>query len=180
MTLLEGLRSGLRNDAPDGALAMRQRWRLAELRCDGYAFTLLSRIAGALEATGGAEALAAAAESSWALPAGALVLGVRALGLSGFQGAECAALDAELAAWQKAGILATRVRRLPACASVVVVLARAAARWRLHCRACCLQRLRRCQALRGRGAFASRVERIQCNVCKQRSAQLLTDMTIFI
>lgn len=42
-TLASGLAPGLRNDAPDNAIAMRQRWRLAELRAEEYAFVLLSR-----------------------------------------------------------------------------------------------------------------------------------------
>lgn len=41
--------SGLRNDAPDAALAMRQRWRLAEVKCEDYAFVLLSRGINKLE-----------------------------------------------------------------------------------------------------------------------------------
>lgn len=41
--------SGLRNDAPDAALAMRQRWRLAEVRAEDYAFVLLSRLINSLE-----------------------------------------------------------------------------------------------------------------------------------
>jgi phosphoglucan,water dikinase len=40
----DGLSSGQRNDAPDSAIAMRQRWRLAELRAEEYAFVLLSRL----------------------------------------------------------------------------------------------------------------------------------------
>ena len=34
--------AGLRNDAPDGSMAMRQRWRLAEIRAEDYAFVLFS------------------------------------------------------------------------------------------------------------------------------------------
>jgi hypothetical protein len=41
--------SGLRNDAPDAALAMRQKWRLAEVKAEDYAFVLLSRLDNALE-----------------------------------------------------------------------------------------------------------------------------------
>jgi hypothetical protein len=41
--------SGLRTDAPDAALAMRQRWRLAEVKCEDYAFVLLSRCINKLE-----------------------------------------------------------------------------------------------------------------------------------
>jgi hypothetical protein len=47
--LLRALSSGLRNDAPDAALAMRQRFRLAELRCEEYLFVLMSRFMNALE-----------------------------------------------------------------------------------------------------------------------------------
>ena len=44
----DGLASGQRNDAPDSAIAMRQRWRLAELRAEEYAFVLLSRLLSVL------------------------------------------------------------------------------------------------------------------------------------
>ena len=41
--------AGLRNDAPDGAIAMRQRWRLCEIRAEEVAFVLLSRFTNALQ-----------------------------------------------------------------------------------------------------------------------------------
>ena len=47
--LLRALASGLRNDAPDEALSMRQRYRLAELRCEEYLFVVMSRFINALE-----------------------------------------------------------------------------------------------------------------------------------
>ncbi len=47
--LAQGLSSGLRNDAPDSALTMRQRWRLAEGKCAEYSFTLLSRFLNKLD-----------------------------------------------------------------------------------------------------------------------------------
>jgi hypothetical protein len=47
--IASGLSSGLRNDAPDGALSMRQKWRLAEIRCEDYAFMLLSRMVNLVE-----------------------------------------------------------------------------------------------------------------------------------
>lgn len=47
--LSSGLSAGLRNDAPDKALAMRQRWRLAEIRCEDYIFMLMSRFINSLE-----------------------------------------------------------------------------------------------------------------------------------
>ncbi len=40
----------MRNDAPDDSMAMRQRWRLAEIRCEDYAFVLTSRFINLLEA----------------------------------------------------------------------------------------------------------------------------------
>lgn len=58
--LLRALSSGLRNDAPDGALSMRQRFRVAELRCEDYLFVLMSRFINALERqVGGGGALRA-------------------------------------------------------------------------------------------------------------------------
>ena len=41
--------AGLRNDAPDAAMAMRQRWRLAEIRAEDYAFVLFSSFLNQLE-----------------------------------------------------------------------------------------------------------------------------------
>jgi len=120
--LLGGLASGMRNDAPDGAAATRQRWRLAEARSEDYLFVLLSRVVGGMLAQGGggggggggddqdgaaflaaADALARGSDRAWAAPMGAAVLGLRSLALSGWQPAECAAAERELAAWQDAG-----------------------------------------------------------------------------
>lgn len=47
--------------------------------------------------------MAGQADSAWDLPLGAIVLGVRHMGLSGWQGPECMALENELTAWQQAG-----------------------------------------------------------------------------
>ena len=44
------LHAGLRNDASDDSLAMRQRWRLAEIRCEDYGFVLFSRFLNLLDA----------------------------------------------------------------------------------------------------------------------------------
>lgn len=52
---------------------------------------------------GGAEGLAGQADNAWDLPLGAIVLGVCHMGLSGWQGPECMALENELTAWQQAG-----------------------------------------------------------------------------
>lgn len=98
-----GLASGLRNDAPDGALVMRQRWRLTEIRAEDYAFVLLSRFINSVEQRGGAGALGGGSDGAWALPIGALVIGLRHLGLSGFNPSECMAIENDLAMWQKFG-----------------------------------------------------------------------------
>ena len=145
--LCNGLSSGPRNDAPDAALAMRQRWRLAELRAEEYAFVLLSQFTNAIEAQvhtrqihhctvkheavlvwkpgqvavtrmfttahlhlsqGGAAQLSAGQDPAWALPIGAAVLGVRHMGLGGWQPQECMAVENELAAWLRLGELNSR------------------------------------------------------------------------
>lgn len=98
-----GLSAGLRNDAPDRALAMRQKWRLAEIRAEDYIFMLLSRFINTIEEKGGAEFLATANDGSWALPIGALVLSLRQIGLTGYSQSECMALENELVRWQQIG-----------------------------------------------------------------------------
>lgn len=40
---------GLRNDAPDEAIAMRQKFRLCEIRLEEYCFVVLSRFLNILE-----------------------------------------------------------------------------------------------------------------------------------
>lgn len=103
--LAASLSSGLRNDAPDKALTMRQRYRLCEVRAEDYAFVLLSRFINTLEDKGGANGLAHGNDGGWSLPLGCLVLGLRHVGLSGFDPGECMALEQELGSWQKEGSL---------------------------------------------------------------------------
>lgn len=156
---------------------MRQRWRLAEVKCEDYAFVLLSRIINKLEeevgvtrgdklilhrrgckssrdarvkaqlqlcdsstqrrrlvtqhtsttdsntvslaclpshtprtfehihthSQGGAAALLNAHDRAWAPALGALVLGLRQMGLGGWAPAEAMAIEHELAAWERQG-----------------------------------------------------------------------------
>ncbi|KAL0432167.1 UNVERIFIED_CONTAM: Phosphoglucan, water dikinase, chloroplastic [Sesamum latifolium] len=107
----KGLESGLRNDAPDAAIAMRQKWRLCEIGLEDYAFVLLSRFLNALEAVGGAHWLADNVEqknvNSWNDALGALAIGVHQLGLSGWKPDECRAIGNELLAWKERGLLET-------------------------------------------------------------------------
>ncbi|CAN4090771.1 unnamed protein product [Withania somnifera] len=95
-----GLESGLRNDASDASIAMRQKWRLCEIGLEDYAFVLLSRFVNAVEALGGADWLAQNVTlknvSSWNDPIGALTDGIQQLGLSGWKPEECKAVGNEL------------------------------------------------------------------------------------
>ncbi|KAJ4872805.1 hypothetical protein Rs2_45532 [Raphanus sativus] len=107
-TIVKELNSGLRNDAPDTAIAMRQKWRLCEIGLEDYFFVLLSRFLNALETVGGAVQLAKDVDSkdvsSWNDPLDALVLGVHQVGLSGWKQEECLAIGNELLAWRERGL----------------------------------------------------------------------------
>ncbi|KAG5588688.1 hypothetical protein H5410_049122 [Solanum commersonii] len=98
--IAKGLESGLRNDAPDVSIAMRQKWRLCEIGLEDYAFVLLSRFVNAVEALGGADWLAENVTvknvSSWNDPIGALTVGIQQLGISGWKPEECKAVGNEL------------------------------------------------------------------------------------
>ncbi|WJX15560.1 Phosphoglucan, water dikinase, chloroplastic, variant 2 [Trifolium repens] len=106
--IVKGLESGLRNDAPDSAIAMRQKWRLCEIGLEDYSFVLLSRFLNVLEVMGGAGWLAENLQSknvnSWNDPLGALIIGVHQLKLSNWKPEECAAIENELIAWSTRGL----------------------------------------------------------------------------
>ncbi|XP_027189138.1 phosphoglucan, water dikinase, chloroplastic isoform X2 [Cicer arietinum] len=106
--IVKGLESGLRNDAPDSAIAMRQKWRLCEIGLEDYSFVLLSRFLNVLEVMGGAGWLAANLQSknatSWNDPLGALIIGVHQLKLSNWKTEECGAIENELIAWSIRGL----------------------------------------------------------------------------
>ncbi|CAN6580302.1 unnamed protein product [Malus baccata var. baccata] len=106
--IARGLESGLRNDAPDNAVAMRQKWRLCEIGLEDYSFILLSRFLNELDALGGAHWLAENVKSkdvsSWNGPLDALIVGIHQLSLSGWKPEECAAIENELVAWKARGL----------------------------------------------------------------------------
>ncbi|XP_054804581.1 phosphoglucan, water dikinase, chloroplastic isoform X2 [Prosopis cineraria] len=106
--IMKGLESGLRNDASDTAIAMRQKWRLCEIGLEDYLFVLLSRFLNVLDVMGGAGWMAANVESknvnAWNDPLGALIIGVHQLKLSSWKPEECAAIENELLAWKKRGL----------------------------------------------------------------------------
>ncbi|XP_019428059.1 PREDICTED: phosphoglucan, water dikinase, chloroplastic [Lupinus angustifolius] len=106
--IAKGLESGLRNDAPDSAIATRQKWRLCEIGLEDYSFVLLSRFFNVLEVKGGAHWLASNAQSKninlWNDSLRALIIGVHQLKLSSWKPEECDAIENELIAWSKKGI----------------------------------------------------------------------------
>lgn len=127
---VSGLSAGLRNDVSDDVLAMRQRWRLAEIRIEDYLFVLLARTMGLLEQAGGAGMLARPnSTNAWRMAAGAMVQGLRQLGLSGFATKELLVLENEVESWLAAftsgGVQAQRENALrgKACAERVQRLA---------------------------------------------------------
>ncbi|XP_039037802.1 phosphoglucan, water dikinase, chloroplastic-like [Hibiscus syriacus] len=107
--IIKGLESCLKNNAPEAAIAMRQKWRLCEIGLEDYSFLLLSRLHTTHEAMGGANWLAdnmgTKRIGSWNNPLTSLILSVHQLGLSGWKPEECAAIGSELTAWQERGLL---------------------------------------------------------------------------
>ncbi|CAA6675537.1 unnamed protein product [Spirodela intermedia] len=106
--IVKRLSSGLRNDAPDTAIAMRQKWRLCEIGLEDYSFFLLSSLLNALEGMGGYTWLAQSIDSrntrAWYNPLSALITGIRHIGLSSWKPDECLAIASELHAWQQKGL----------------------------------------------------------------------------
>nr|GMD68042.1 phosphoglucan, water dikinase, chloroplastic [Ipomoea batatas] len=107
--VVKGLESGLRNDAPDAAIAMRQKWRLSEIGLEDYAFVLLSRFINSLENLGGAQWLMENVDpknvSKWNNPIVGLMVGIHQLGFSGWKSEECEAIGNELLCWKQRGFL---------------------------------------------------------------------------
>jgi phosphoglucan, water dikinase len=104
LNIAKGLESGLRNDASDTAIAMRQKWRLCEIGLEDYSFVLLSRLINAVESFGGSSWLSQSVESTntgpWNVPIDALIAGVKQVKLSGWRPNECSAISNELDAWK--------------------------------------------------------------------------------
>jgi phosphoglucan,water dikinase len=125
--LSSGLSAGLRNDAPEKALSMRQKWRLAEIRAEDYIFMLLSRFMNSIDEKGGSDYLVDGNDGAWALPIGALVLSLRHIGLSGYKQSECMALENELMTWQQMGgfSLQDEARRMSSTLNRVIRLTEA-------------------------------------------------------
>jgi phosphoglucan,water dikinase len=107
--LAKGLESGLRNDASDESIAMRQKWRLSELGLEDYSFVLLSRIINAFDGKGGASWFAEEVKTGkvgqWTPALTCLAMGVQQLGLSGLHLEECIAIKNELLAWPATAVV---------------------------------------------------------------------------
>ncbi|EPS62661.1 hypothetical protein M569_12127, partial [Genlisea aurea] len=92
----------------DAAIAMRQKWRLCEIRLEDYAFVLFSRFVNALEDAGGVHWLVKNVNEKnitvWDDALEGLAISIRQVGLSGWKYEECNAIGNELAAWQKRGL----------------------------------------------------------------------------
>ncbi|CAM0912375.1 unnamed protein product [Alopecurus aequalis] len=104
--LMKGLESGLRNDATDAGIAMRQKWRLCEIGLEDYSFVLLSRYINGLEALGGSASLAqcvARDTSVWDNTLDALIIGINQVSFSGWKPEECIAIGNELLSWKQKG-----------------------------------------------------------------------------
>ncbi|XP_078158821.1 chloroplastidic phosphoglucan, water dikinase (ATGWD3) isoform X2 [Carex rostrata] len=108
LAIAKGLESGLRNDASDTAIAMRQKWRLCEIGLEDYSFVLLSRFINAIESSGGSSWLSQSIESvntgPWNDPIDALIAGIKQVRLSGWRPDECSAISSELDAWKDKGL----------------------------------------------------------------------------
>uniref|UniRef100_A0ACD6A9N6 Uncharacterized protein n=1 Tax=Avena sativa TaxID=4498 RepID=A0ACD6A9N6_AVESA len=105
--LMKGLESGLRNDATDAGIAMRQKWRLCEIGLEDYSFVLLSRYINGLEALGGSASLAqcvARDTSVWDDTLDALIIGINQVSFSGWKPEECIAIGNELLSWKQKGL----------------------------------------------------------------------------
>ncbi|KAJ3671942.1 hypothetical protein LUZ60_008021 [Juncus effusus] len=107
--IIKGLESGLRNDASDSAIAMRQKWRLSEIGLEDYSFVLLSRFLNEIESKGGSNWLAESVNEStiaksWNDPIEALIVGIKQVKLSGWRSEECNAICNELDAWKQKGL----------------------------------------------------------------------------
>ncbi|KAF0889128.1 hypothetical protein E2562_022141 [Oryza meyeriana var. granulata] len=107
LVLMKGLESGLRNDAPDNAIAMRQKWRLCEIGLEDYSFVILSRYINTFEALGGSDLLAKDVASNtiiWDTTLDALVIGINQVSFSGWKTDECIAIGNELLSWKQKGL----------------------------------------------------------------------------
>ena len=106
-TLGQALETGMRNDAPDEAVATRQEYRLAEIALEELAFVVMAR---ALQCSGAGvdgEAdnahfvgmLQSGDQGFWRVAAEATAAGLRHVAVGGWRAAECEATASELETW---------------------------------------------------------------------------------
>lgn len=102
---VDGLRSGLRNDAPDDSLVMRQNWRLSEIRLEDLAFVLISQMINKLEAQGGAVRMSSMNNDELSKPLAAVAVACRMMGMSAINPLEMLVVEEEMKAWVESGPL---------------------------------------------------------------------------
>ena len=103
----QALETGLRNDAPDEAVATRQAYRLAEIALEELAFVVMARalqcsgagVDGEADSAHFAGMLRSGDSNFWRLAGEAAALGLRHVAIGGWRGGECEATARELEAW---------------------------------------------------------------------------------
>ena len=99
--LAKGLETGMRNDAPDNAVWMRQQWRLCEMSLEQTAHRLLARTI--TELSRGATAGYGPQWEGWVYAPWAMALALSHVRLSRWAPGECTVLVLELGAWAADG-----------------------------------------------------------------------------
>ena len=98
-----GLVTGLRNDAPDEAINERHRWRQCETALEQYAFLRLAAIEKMARTSNVYEEVLSSSGSNvdaqWQRMSEILAIGLRHVGMSGYERRECETVAAELETW---------------------------------------------------------------------------------
>ena len=98
-----GLVTGLRNDAPDEAINERHRWRECETALEQYAFLRLAAIEKMARTSNVYEEVLSSSgpnvDAQWKRMSEIIAIGLRHVGLSGYERRECETVAAELETW---------------------------------------------------------------------------------
>ena len=98
-----GLVTGLRNDAPDEAINERHRWRECETALEQYAFLRLAATEKMARTSNVYEEVLSSSgpnvDAQWKRMSEIIAIGLRHVGLSGYERRECETVAAELETW---------------------------------------------------------------------------------
>ena len=98
-----GLVTGLRNDAPDEAINERHRWRQCETALEQYAFLRLAAIEKMARTSNVYDEMLSSSgpnvDAQWARMGEILAIGLRHVGMSGYERRECETVAGELETW---------------------------------------------------------------------------------